>query len=80
MVNSAGNETKEHVEFNKGVTLNPEVQVETTNSIQNPGNLTFSREVQAPPIPPRSSVGTSPPKLWQITLSQERTYPASDVQ
>ena len=77
---SSSSETVNQIEFTKSSTINPDYEVGPDNQVESTRNLTLTPESQAPPIPPRRSIGPSPPRPLKILVLQERSQKPSDVQ
>ena len=77
---SSSSETENQIELTRRSTINPDYEVGPDNQVESTKNLTSALESQAPPIPPKRSIGPSPPKLSKIHVLQERSQKASDVQ
>ena len=77
---SSSSETENQIELTRSSTINPEYEVGPDNQVESTRNLTLTPESQAPPIPPRKSIGPSPPRPSKIPVLQERSQKPSDVQ
>ena len=77
---SSSSETENQIELTKSSTINPDYEVGPDNQVESTRNLTLTPESQAPPIPPRRSIGPNPPRPSKIPVLQERSQKPSDVQ
>ena len=58
---SSSSETENHIELKRSGNINPENEVESDNQVESTRNFSLTPESQAPPIPPRKSIGPNPP-------------------
>ena len=77
---SSSIETENQIELTRSFRTDPEYEVGPDNQVESTRNLTLTPENQAPPIPPRRSIGPSPPRHSKIPVLHERSQKASDVQ
>ena len=77
---SSSTETENQIELTRSSTINPDCEVGPESQVESTRNLTLTPESQAPPIPPRMSIGPSPPRPSKIPVLQERSQKPSDVQ
>ena len=77
---SSSSETENQIELTRSFTISPEYEVGPDNQFESTRNLTLTPESQAPPTPPRRSIGPSPPRSSKIPVLQERSQKAIDVQ
>ena len=77
---SSSNETENQIELTRSSTISPDYEVGPDNQVESTRNLTLTPEIQAPAIPPRRSMGPSPPRPSKIPVLQERSQKPSDVQ
>ena len=77
---SSSSEIENQIELTRSSTINPDYEVGPDSQVESTRNLTLTPESQAPPIPPRRSIGPSPPRLSRIPVLQERSPKPSDVQ
>ena len=78
-VNSSSSEIENQNELTRSFTINGEYEVGPDNQNESTRNVTLTPESQAPPIPPRRTIGPSPPGPSKIPALQERSQKASDV-
>ena len=72
-------ETENQIELTRSSTINPDYEVGPDSQVESTRNLTLTPKSQAPPIPPRRSIGPSPPRPSKIPVLQERSQKPSDV-
>ena len=77
---SSSIEIENQIELRRSFTIGPEHEVGPDNQVESARNLTLTPESQAPPIPPRMSIGPNPPRPSKIPIPQERSQKASDGQ
>ena len=77
---STSSETKNQIELSRSVNINPEYEEEPDNQVKSTGNLTLTPGSQALFFPPRRPIGPNLPKAFKITLLQDRSHRATDVQ
>ena len=77
---SSSSETENQIELTRSSTINPEYEVGPDSQVESTRNLTLTPESQTPTIPPRRSIGPSPPRASKIPVLQERSRKPSDVQ
>ena len=77
---SSSSETENQIELTRSSRITPDYEVGPDNQVGSTRNLTLTPESQAPPIPPRRSIGPSPPRPSKIPVLQKRSQKPSDVQ
>ena len=77
---SSSSETENQIELTRSSTINPDDEVGPDNQVESTRNLTLTPDSQAPPIPPRKTLGPSPQRPSKISVLQERSQKSSDVQ
>ena len=77
---SSSKETENQIELTWSFTINPEYEVGPDKKVESTRNLTLAPKSQEPLVPPRRSIGPSPPRPSKLPVLQERSQKASDVQ
>ena len=77
--NSSSCETQNQAELFRIATDNPEFDSVIVNQVGSTRNYTLTPEPRAPPIPPKRSIGPTPPRPSKIPVPQERPQKSSNV-